>query len=201
MRFGSLRGPFLLAAVAVAFVACTETDASDAADAGTFTPVQGDFQTFHSWQSFTFMGAAIPDSPHLTAGPRTDYINQLPPRGATAFPVGTIIVKEFDVGPLTGRQVFAMVKVGGGYNAQGAVDWEWFGLINNADGSVTIQWHGVVPPPSEPYAASGITCNACHGDAVKNDYVQSAALYLPTLELSDGGSVGDAASFEDGGEQ
>jgi hypothetical protein len=199
MRFVSL----LPLAAAAALVACTETDAQTS-DGGTFTPVQGDFQSFHSWQSFTFMGEAIPDSPHLAAGPRTDYVNQRPAPGAKEFPVGTIIVKELDgspqIDPLTARQVFAMVKVGGGYNAQGAVDWEWYELQNNADSSVSILWNGVVPPAGEKYANTGITCNACHGGAQANDYVQSPPLQLSALELSDGGSIGDAEAFT-GGDQ
>jgi hypothetical protein len=196
-----MRFAVAMAALVVASIACTETD-SETSDGGTFTPVQSDFQSFHAWQSFTFQGAAIPDSPHSVAGQRTDYLNHVPPKGATAFPVGTIIVKEFDSGPVAGRQVFAMVKVGGDYNAQGAAGWEWFELTNNVDGSESIHWDGVGAPPGDVYANSPITCNECHANAKNNDYVQSQALQLPALELSDGGSVGNpAASPDDGGDE
>jgi hypothetical protein len=195
MRSPLPRGTALVAVVTaslMSFTACSASDASgNGDDAGpTFTPIQGDFQSFHSWQSFTFIGQAIPDSPHLTAGLRTDYLNHLPPPGATSFPVGTIIVKEVDQGTATSRSVFAMVKVGGGYNTQGAVDWEWYELTNNADGSESIRWNGVAPPPGDPYANSPVTCNQCHGQAKGNDFVQSPDLQLAALAQSDGGSVG-----------
>ena len=112
-----------LVSVAAAVPACSSSDAAEETDGGdTFTAYNSNFQDFHSWSSFTFEGAAIPDSPHATAGARIEYINQVPPQGATKFPVGTIIVKEMSAGAVPTRVTFAMVKVGGGFNPEGAVD-------------------------------------------------------------------------------
>jgi hypothetical protein len=163
---------------------CSSTDATTTDAGATFTAYQSTFQDFRSWSSFTFDAPAIPGSPHLVAGVRTEYLNHCPPAGATEFPVGTIIVKEFDSTPVALRQVFAMVKVGGGYDSQGAVNWEWYELQNNADGSVTILWNGAVAPPGEPYADTPISCNQCHVGGKQNDYVQAAALQLSALESS-----------------
>jgi hypothetical protein len=180
-------------AFALAPLGCTSNEPSvgEDDDAGTFTAYLSDFQSFHSWPSFTFYGAAITDSPH-TAGMRTEYINHLPPAGATSFPLGTIIVKE-----LADGVTFSMVKVGGGYNPDGAIDWAWYELVNQPDGSVRFQWGPVaVAPQGDPYATSPVTCNQCHvGEASKNDDVQSWALNLARLESGapfDGGAF-DAA--------
>ncbi len=177
---------------AACLLGCSSAGAAANADGGAeFIAYQSDFQAFHSWTSFTFEGAAIPDSPHATAGVRTEYINQLPPKGATRFPVGTIIVKEF----VATGQTFAMVKRGGGYNSEGAVDWEWYELVDNAS-SVTIRWNGAVAPPGDVYANSPVTCNDCHSAGAANDYVQSQALSLARLATGlpfDGGVPDDAA--------
>ncbi|HEY2517870.1 MAG TPA: hypothetical protein VGI39_43670 [Polyangiaceae bacterium] len=155
---------------------------------------QATFNGFHDWTSFDFMGTPIPGSPHLTAGPRTDYIKALPPPGSTKFPVGTIIVKEVDDGATAARQVFAMVKVGGGYNSGGAVDWKWFELKNAADGTETILWGGTAPPAGEQYANTGITCNDCHSMASANDFVQSHVLNLATLGTPSGNDAGSSVA-------
>ncbi len=170
----------LASALALAPVGCSSAEPSVGADAGgTFTAYQADFQTYRAWQSFTFEGKAVPDSPHAVAGVRTEYINHLPPKGATAFPVGTIIVKVLDDDPAL--QTFAMVKVGGGYNPDGAKDWEWYELLNDADESVTIRWNGAIAPQGDPYASSPVSCNDCHSQAASTDYVQSGALNLARL--------------------
>ena len=88
-----IAGVALLACVAAAVPACSSSDAAEEADGGdTFTAYNSNFQDFHSWSSFTFEGAAIPDSPHATAGARIEYVNQVPPQGATKFPVGKILL-------------------------------------------------------------------------------------------------------------
>jgi hypothetical protein len=171
---------------------------ADAVDAGgaTYMPFQGDFESYPSWTSFTFDGVAIPDSPHNVAGPRTEYINHLPPKGATSFPVGTIIVKELSTG------TFSMVKVGGDYNPDGALNWAWYELLNQPGGSVTIQWGpDPVAPAGDPYASSPVTCNQCHANASNNDFVQSWALNLARLSSGapfDGGLLDDSGAVSDG---
>lgn len=150
----------------------------DANEPSAFVAFERDFQGFHAWRSFPLPMGSAQGMAHLD-GMRTDYVDKLPPAGAKAFPVGTIIVKELANGDLPDRQVFAMVKRGGGYNDTGARGWEWFELRNRRDGSVAIVWQGVGPPSSESYGgdpAGG--CNECHGHAAANDFVQSAPLML-----------------------
>jgi hypothetical protein len=156
-----------------------------------------DFAGFHDWSSAPAMPA--PTLPPIDGGdgvagvdggtptdggihtlPLTDYWNHAPPSGSTKFPVGTIIIKETDQADPTARQVFAMVKRGADFNPSGAVGWEWFELTNVADGSVAISWRGFGPKTGtgDIYGGNPFICNDCHGVAVSNDYVWSAALQL-----------------------
>lgn len=156
-------------------------DGGAAADGGEpliFVAFGRDFENFRTWEKFV-----LPEDPDGTvvhlAGKRTEYLNKRPPAGAKAFPIGTIIVKEMD-GDLETRQIFAMVKRGGGFNPSGAKEWEWFELTNKADGvGVNILWRGVGPPDGERYGgAPAGACNVCHGGSKSNDYVTSAPLHL-----------------------
>jgi len=136
------------------------------------------FQGFRSWTSYHFDQPTAQGVVHA-AGPRTEYIKALPPKGSTSFPVGTLIVKTLETGD---RQIFAMVKRGAGYNAGGAIGWEWFELKEADDGTVAIIWRGVGPPSGEKYGGdpSG-GCNGCHAAARANDFVQSPKIVLGSL--------------------
>jgi hypothetical protein len=160
--------------VAVLVAACGPGGAVEGPDAGagSFIAFSQDFEGFTLWTSSTIADAG-PDPVH-TAGPRTVYINALPPKGAAAFPKGTIIVKKMPF------NTFAMVKRGGGYNAAGALDWEWFELVES-NGSVAIKWRGLGPPAGEVYGKTGQTCNQCHAGATANDFVLTPALQLGSL--------------------
>ncbi|CAN5741750.1 hypothetical protein BH09MYX1_BH09MYX1_31890 [soil metagenome] len=144
----------------------------------TFIAFGEDFAAYRTWSSFEITVDAAPGNDHLV-GPRRVFYNQLPPPGSTAFPVGTILVKESGDGDLPTRHVFAMVKRGGGFNAiaGGALDWEWFELVNDTSGNVIMLWRGEGPPNGDAYG-SGTTggCNACHGGAPKTNYVFSPEL-------------------------
>ena len=140
-----------------------------------------DFNGFQSWTSYTYDGGAqgAPTSfavAHVS-GLRTEYINKLPPPGATAFPEGTIIIKEIDVADPANHQTFAMVKRGCDYNAAGAVNWEWMELLDALPGA-TIVWRGAQPPPGESYASDGMVCNTCHTACNDNDSVCSPVIRL-----------------------
>jgi len=167
------------------------------ADPGVFVAVPSDFDGFRSWQSWPATPATTlapldggdgVDAGEVTAGDSgvvhpgalTVYINKVPPHGSTSFPVGTIIAKEPSQGTVTALQVFAMVKRGGDFNPNGAVDWEWFELTNNADGTETLDWRGAQPSggASDPYASNPNVCNDCHLKAAANDDVWSSALQL-----------------------
>jgi len=161
-------------------LACASDDGS-APDAGApmFIAVRSDFQAYASWPSFYMGTVPPPDAPDL-AGPRTVYINRMPPAGAKTFPVGTIIVKVIEpTATPQSWQLFAMVKRGGGFDV-GAPGWEWFGLSIDAHDDVAIDWRGDGPPPDGSYGglASSIGCVFCHQAAKANDYVQTPALQL-----------------------
>ncbi len=142
-----------------------------------FVAMQSDFEGYPSWESVT---VAAEDTGHPD-GARTVYVNEMPEGGDT-FPVGTVIVKE-----IAGGDIHAMAKRGGGYNADGAVGWEWFELVLS-DGAPVIKWRGTEAPEGEAYGAlpgsepedTGdlVTgdCNTCHGAAVENDYVHAVPL-------------------------
>ncbi|HWL88049.1 MAG TPA: hypothetical protein VNO21_19735 [Polyangiaceae bacterium] len=163
--------------------ACAATP-SDVGTNSTFIAFCGNFQNYRSWQSFHLDDgdAGAQGAVHL-AGPKTEYLNKKPPSGSKEFPVGTVIVKELEIGPLESRKVFAMVKRGGGFNAAStAPNWEWFELQNNADGSVNnIVWRGFGPPAGEQYGGDPAGCTNCHAAAKDNDDVPSAPLQLKTL--------------------
>lgn len=154
----------LVFAFAIALCACGGPAAS-APDAGpVYVANNASFATFSEWESFDGGTGAVGDT--LDGGQRILYLNQRPPHGSAEFPVGTIIVKT-----TVGAPIFAMVKVGGGFNSAGAKDWEWFELTPNTTGGGTIQWGGTTAPLTDPYAQGPISCNQCHMAASDNDFV------------------------------
>ena len=160
------------------------TDANPVVCVPLFAPA---FRDFHSWYSVPGVGPedagngialAEADSGIHTVKPLVSYINHRPRPGSTSFPLGTIIVKEVNDGDLTSRQIFAMVKRGCGYNASGAVDWEWYELRNIDADNVLIVWHGYGPMSGESYGGNPDTCNDCHKGAKANDYVWTTGFQL-----------------------
>jgi hypothetical protein len=163
--------------------ACSTTAANDAGAAPVFIAYASDFSGFHSWTSMPGVapGAPQPGDGGVHSGPLTTYINHLPPSGSTSFPIGTIIVKEPNDPPLTTRQIFAMVKRGGGFNSDGADNWEWFELRNIDMTNVEIIWGGAEPLTGESYASNPNLCNDCHTMNAKNDFVWTQGLQLSSL--------------------
>ncbi len=156
-------------------------DTNGGGDATNFVAFAKDFSGYHAWPSYDVTGDADLAGIH-DGSTVTEYVNQLPPSGLTAFPLGTIIVKEATGGTIP-HELFAMVKQGPGFNeAPPALPgWFWFELQNKDDGSdgVSIVWEGVGPPNGETYggdpAAGG--CNTCHL-ACGNDGVCAKPLNL-----------------------
>lgn len=98
-------------------------------------------------------------------------MNQFPKLGSETFPIGTIIVKESGTGDLPTRHVFAMVKRGGGYNADGMKGWELFELQNIDSDRASILWRGLGPTNGDAYGGDKTGgCNSCHGAAASWDY-------------------------------
>ena len=156
----------------VAVCACKGSSSSGGDSGDTFTPFVSTFAPFRTWTEFDSPGPGSDSGfPPGVLGPRQQYINMVPPHGSTEFPVGTVIVEVRDTGI-----IFSGVKRGGGYNATGAKNWEWFELTENP---IAITWSGFGPPPGDTYGGDMNSCNTCHaacgGD---NDYVCSSKLQL-----------------------
>jgi hypothetical protein len=168
-------------------------------DAGpTFVAFPTDFKGFSTWKHVTFENGEALGLSHV-AGPRTVYINREPPADATAFDVGTIIVKVTD---LDGK-IFARVKRGGTFNSKGAAGWEWFELLETAQHDILVKWRGVGPPLGETYGGDpNAGCNMCHKGAVASDYVLSPGLGVvpaPWDAAVAADASGDANTPADGG--
>jgi hypothetical protein len=167
--------------VGAAIAACSsgEGDSSSisASSNSCFLAFAAQFDGFRSWTSYHYEGTDEGDGGVHVAGPRTEYVNRPPPRGSTAFPVGTIIVKEVGAGDPANHHLFAMAKRGCDFNAQGAKDWEWIELTEAAPGA-TVLWRGVGPPAGETYGGDPTGCNSCHAACTDNDSVCSTRVRL-----------------------
>lgn len=169
-----------LVIVVGALASCSQTSQSDPADGGaeesggegTFLPFATSFADFRSWPHFHSEGPPVGSVPTEFLGPREQYINKIPPKGSTEFPVGTIIV---DVLP-NSKPMLARAKRGPGYNVGGAEGWEWFELLEFTP--VQIKWRGKGPPSGEIYGGDPNACNGCHSAYKANDYVASKVLQL-----------------------
>jgi hypothetical protein len=157
----------------------------------TFIAQNGDFAGYRDWPSILLSDA--PDPAAHNAAPRRVFVNALPTDDDSAWPIGTIFVKEGSGLPSEAglpTQTHAMVKRGGRYNVDGAQGWEWFEL--EQAGAPLIAWRGEQPPTGESYGcllndcASGGTvgCNDCHLGGRDNDFVLSDALQLGNIDAS-----------------
>ena len=168
-----------LVVCALAIAGCGDHTAVVADSNITFVALPIMFQPFRAWTSFHSDGPVDDGTyPVDVLGPRTQYINTPPPHGATEFPIGTMIVEARESGTM---HILASVKRGGGFNADGAVDWEWFQLSEDpGSGAVGILWRGTGPPSGTSYGANtGPDCSACHiSCGSHNDEVCSPKLQL-----------------------
>jgi hypothetical protein len=180
-----------LAACAVGASSCGAASPSPPPTSdGEFVAFGPDFQGFETWPSQKLDFPSVTGSPHA-AGPRTVFINHMPAPGATAFPVGTIIIKRTE----EDGKLLARAKRGGDYNASGAIGWEWFELTPTTGGPVVIKWRGYGPPLGEAYGGDPKAgCNGCHKLAASNDYVLTPGLFLGDGGVDDGGAADDGAS-------
>jgi len=191
MRQGrSYAGVATAGVVGALLAGCSGAPQTSALDGGTFIAFAGDFKGFHDWPNQAEAtpaadlpavdGGALEGDGGVHPAPQREYWNQNPPAGSATFPIGTIIVKETEEADPTARHVFAMAKRGAGFNAAGAVNWEFYELKNDVDGSVSVQWQGYGPTSgaTDVYGGDPDVCNHCHRLAVSNDYVFGAALQL-----------------------
>lgn len=151
---------------------------------GTFIAFDPDFAGYRSWQSYD-LGVMTP--PGHPMGRQVLYVSRALPTGATRFEDRTIIIREIQADPdPTKWDLFAMARRGGGYNAMGALDWEFFILSLDSQGAPHIVSRGISPneTSSSPYhPGEGITCNTCHGgeEARRGDCVLSAEIRPSTI--------------------
>ena len=146
----------------------------------TFVPFERDFLPFLSWRRVLVGDALIVDG--HAAGPRYCYINTIPANGS--YPVGTIIVKTVETGDMTDWTIHARAKRGGGVNAKGALDWEWFELRDFSSG-LAILWGAYEPPADHGYeslpglgatATTEASCNGCHSGSTDGDSILAGPL-------------------------
>ena len=153
---------------------------------GTFIALDSDFATFLSWERISVGDAPLAGHP---PGPRYVYLSKRAPKGASEYPIGTLVVKSVENDPDPSRwEVFAMTKRGGDFNARGAKNWEFFRL-RIVDGTPLILTRGlfaydpdvdggISPYPGAPTAALADLCNGCHGTAASaaTDHLLSPGL-------------------------
>lgn len=156
---------------ALAVLAAGCGTSTDPAPGDTFLAFSSAFEGFRDWTAFHSDGPAPGTQPPDILGPRTEYINELPPSGATEFPVGTIIVEAMD----GSGHIVSAVKRGGGYN--GGRNWEWFEIRENP---IAIVWRGLGPPNGESYGGDPDGCNTCHAACGAGNDLRCS----PRLQLS-----------------
>jgi hypothetical protein len=167
--------------VLAGLMACGTSGGTEDAAPSVFIAFGNTFMTFRSWPSFHSDGPVDDGTfPADVLGPRTQYINKLPPAGSHEFPIGTVIVESRENGSM---KIFAGVKRGGGFNSTGAINWEWFELVEqpSKDPPVGIMWRGFGPPlGGDTYGGDAEGgCNACHVKCgTNNDFVCSPKLSL-----------------------
>ncbi|HEY2735802.1 MAG TPA: hypothetical protein VGI70_17515 [Polyangiales bacterium] len=161
--------------LALCLCACLDDKGAETGDAGaepsSFLANQTDFAKYPTWKQYE--QDAVDDHGGIV-GKTTEYLNQMPPAGATAFPIGTIIVKTQEAQDTGMTTIHAMAKRGDGFNAGGTLNWEFFELALNTGGVPIIVWRGADPPTGEQYQVllsknnlsnGGMTemkCNDCH---------------------------------------
>ncbi len=167
-----------LLAVLVASTGC-------AADVGTATPrdpfiaLARDLDGFRSWPNIFLEEPFTLDGGHRVGTSHVFVNGEVPPDGQP-FALGTILVKTVEDGDPSTWEIHAMVKRGGGYNAAGAIDWEWLDVALTDAGEPIIAWRGEgsAADPGAYVTASGenIPCNSCHVYAMRRDYAFSRLL-------------------------
>jgi hypothetical protein len=148
-----------------------------------FIALDSDFAPFRTWDHVAVeadnLGAGHP------VAPSTVYLSQH--THARSYPVGTILLKAFDNNsdPPT-WDIFAMAKRGGGFNPEGAHNWEFFRLRIQESGMPLIVGRGIfaIDPTDDggaAYSALGSAvdglCNNCHGtsESAATDHVLTPA--------------------------
>jgi hypothetical protein len=151
----------------------------------TFIALDSDFASFPSWERVALGDAPLAGHP---PGPRFGYLNHRAPKGADAYPLGTIVVKTVE--PMAAHEsweIFAMSKRGGNFNPGGARDWEFFRLkfvggvphiVSRGENAFDPDVDGGGGYLGNVPGAFATLCNGCHGTTASaaTDHILSAAL-------------------------
>lgn len=170
-------------AIAMMLSALGASCGDPAPGAGVFIAMDRDFADFLRWRRVELGAISLAGHP---PGTRVAFVNSALAATDSRYPTGSIIVKAItNNSEDTDRwAVIAMVKRGGGFNREGALDWEFF-TLRVQGGVVSIANRGIAPRSDgdgDPYGATDdIGCNACHGtaDARAVDSVLTPALRPP----------------------
>lgn len=158
-------------ALAAAALALAATAGCGGAGSGeTFIALQSDFAGYDGWPSVALGDAPLAGHP---PGPRFGYLNHRAKKGATEYPIGTIVVKTIEPSSSQATwEVFAMAKRGGNFNPGGARDWEFFRLkILNGVPHIVTRGENAFDPDVDGGGGYGTdlpgqfasVCNGCHG--------------------------------------
>jgi hypothetical protein len=162
--------------LALAALSCSATTADPREGPGTFIAFDPDFADYRSWRAHDLGVLAPLGHP---PGRQTLYVSRPLAPGAARYEDRAIIVREIQSDPdRTKWDLFAMARRGGGYNASGSLDWEFFILSLDSQGVPHVVARGISPAESGPtpyHPGEGVTCNTCHGneDARRGDCVLS----------------------------
>lgn len=131
-----------------------------------------DFAPYQDWMVFkhdvsTEHGGLV--------GTTTTYVSELPDTTTHTFPIGAILIKTIKTASSDSLTIHAMTKRGSGFNADGALGWEYFELQLTSKGTPIILWRGEAPPSGEMYQAllgasntdqptTEGKCNDCHAN-------------------------------------
>ena len=177
----SVPGTAVALLLALGSSACLDNKLADPVGGqSVFIAQRPDFENYSDWEHFEHDAEA--DDEHGTLGGKTVvYLNEKPKDDATAFPVGTVIVRTIETTASPNVTIHAMVKRGGGFNPKGALGWEFFELaLAKKDGQPFWIWRGEKPPSGEMYQLllsqanvdkkdEEVDCNGCHaGDDAKD---------------------------------
>jgi hypothetical protein len=130
--------------------------------------------SFKNYQDWTAFKITVKSEHEGLSGETAIYVSQLPNTETKTFPVGTILFKTTLVNGFDKPVVHAMSKRGSGFNADGALGWEYFELLMGKGDVPYILWRGSKPPAGEMYQAllgamsvvrpmtTDADCNSCH---------------------------------------
>lgn len=132
-----------------------------------------DFEDLRAWPQVALSGPA--NAAHASGGALYASVLGLDADGGLC--AGSALVREQPANAAGPASLHGMVKRGGGFNAEGAVGWEWFGFGESADGEPVVLWRGD-EAPSEVGYNNGVElieadCNGCHQAGAAFDFLMS----------------------------